>query len=82
MKQRGMTLLALLGVVPLILALRPLDKALLAAASKGDLGEVTRAIEEGARSTWRTKTVSLPSTGLRKRGIKTLLRSCWTRAQT
>src|SRR4026208_2510202 len=48
MKQRWMVLIALLGLIPIILAMRPVDEALLTAAHKGDLGEAPRAIEKGA----------------------------------
>ena len=39
MTQRWMGLIAVVGLIPLLLAMRPVDEALLAAASKGDLGE-------------------------------------------
>jgi Ankyrin repeats (3 copies) len=48
MTQRWMGLIAVVGLIPLLLAMRPVDEALLAAASKGDLGEITRAVEKGA----------------------------------
>ena len=44
MTQRWMVLIAVVGLIPLLLAMRPVDEALLAAASKGDLGEITEAL--------------------------------------
>ena len=48
MKQHWMVLIAVLGLMPMILAMRPVDEILLTAAHKRDLGEATRAIEKGA----------------------------------
>ena len=48
MKQRWMVLIAVFGLMPMILAMLPVDEALITAAHKGDLSEATRAIENGA----------------------------------
>jgi hypothetical protein len=74
MTQRWMALIAVVGLIPLLLAMRPVDEALLAAASKGDLGEITRAFEKGAESLCFTRQP--------KRAIKTRWLSYWTKART
>ena len=81
MKQRWMVLIALFGLMPMILAMLPVDEALITAAHKGDLDEATRAIEKGPTSTRRTKTESLRFTGQLKTGIKTLWPCYWAKAQ-
>jgi Ankyrin repeats (many copies) len=48
MTQRWMVLIAVLGFMPMILALRPVDEALLIASSKGDLSLVQTLIEKQA----------------------------------
>ena len=48
MTQRWMVLIAVLGLIPMLLAMRPVDEALLNAAFKGDLGEVNKLIKKEA----------------------------------
>jgi hypothetical protein len=43
-----MVLIAVLGLMPMILAMQSVDEALRTAAYKRDLGEVTKVIEKGA----------------------------------
>ena len=81
MTQRWMVLIAVFGLVPMLLAMQPVDDALITAAIQGDLGEVTRVIEKGPTPTRRTRMESLRFTGRPKRDIKTLWRCCWTKAR-
>jgi len=55
MTQRWMVLIAVLGLMPMLLAMRPVDEALLTAAFKGDLDEVTKLIKKEAdvNATWQ-----------------------------
>src|ERR1041385_7632667 len=48
MTRRWMMLIAVLGLMPTLLAMRPVDEALLNAAFKGDLGEVNKLIKREA----------------------------------
>ena len=48
MTQRWMVPIAVLGLMPMLLAMRPVDEALLNAAFKGDLGEVNKLIKKEA----------------------------------
>ena len=48
MIQRWMVLIVVLGLMPMLLAMRPVDNALLNAASKGDLGQVQALLKNEA----------------------------------
>ena len=48
MTQRWIVLITVLGLMPILLAMRPVDDVLLKAAFKGDLGEVTTQIKREA----------------------------------
>src|SRR6185503_5154497 len=48
MIQQWKVLIAVLGLMPMLLAMRPVDESLLAASSKGDLGEVQTLLKREA----------------------------------
>src|SRR5262245_6479726 len=48
MRQRWMVLIAVLGLMPMLLAMRPVDEALLTAALKGDLSAAQTLLKQEA----------------------------------
>ena len=78
MTRRWIVLIAVLGLMPILLAMRPVDDVLLKAAFKGDLGEVNTQIKKRLTSTRLIQSASPRSWSQPRRGIGRLWRCCWT----